>query len=315
MNTTDKKYASVVIVLLIHAALLTLLFVRLMMSGNKNLSDPVIPIDPETLELKKEWAARKAPAPTIFYDPEEHVESTTATDEHTELAQAQIPEPTMQDFVEQREPEPQAQEQKQQEQSTQLVLEGAPKLQELPVKKEHTQPPVQQKAPPTQVKKPVAVKRAPPAQKQGLKLADLTHMFMEKMDHIPTGELFMQGDVSKMPPDHQIIFERYRTKVGAIIDSVRREYPCPMRLPAGLSVQLYLALNKAGKFKDIHITQSSRFEGVDDYLLFIYQEASKQFPPIPECLDEKLFKGYIRLYSYEARQGEKITQGNWFGFR
>lgn len=328
LQMNKKKYAILILALLLHIILLILLFARITLLLFPHSQTNGQDFDQEAQELKKDWAARKNEAPVVFFDePDEPKNETTAEpvvhDDH-EITQMNNEDET-----------PQEQESPVQETHeiiTQMAKQDASKVAQQekqflapePREVEQALPPKQEEKKVQKLQEPVTKKIAPQKQpikqttkndkKPGLKLADLTYMYMEKMDNIPNGQLFMQGDTSKLPPDHQIIFERYRTKVNLIIDRIRSAHPCPVHIPAGLSVQLHLALNNAGKFKDIHITQSSQFPGIDDYLLFIYQEASKEFPPIPACLDEKLFKGYVRLNSYQPRPGEKI-QGNWFGFR
>ena len=294
-DINQKKYMIIAATLALHLAILSLLFIHIN-TKIKELPSSVKNPENQIDELKKDWAARQPPV--IFYDEPEEIAQEQQLEPEIQTADAP---PAQHIIKEVAEPQEEVHNEPIQETKStiieRIIEKAAEKVTKVEEKKE--------------VKKTAA---APPA-KRKINLADIAHSFMEKMDNIPMGTLFMQGAADKLPPDKQISFERYRQKVGAIIEQVYNAHPFPINnLPVGTAVQMYLALDKSGRFKDIHVSQASGIPAVDDYCMFIYTEASKQFPPIPDSLEESLFKGYIRLYSYRAKPGEK-TRGNWFLFQ
>ena len=308
-TTNYKKYLIITLALLLHLLILIILFVP---ESTRLLN--LFPSTPDSIDsaLKKDWAARQAPAPTVFYDPAQPEQP------HETLAQtAQELQPDEQ--MNQAHEIPATEQQATEDETTQEELQ-APVIPAEQISPKEMAPAAPEEKP---RRRKVARKRiknqnarAHDQQARKLNLSDIAHFFKEKIQDIPMGNMFMQGDISKMPPDHQIIFERYRTKVGLIIENVVNQHPCPVsNVPQNSPLKLYLELERSGKFTDLRVVQSTGIPAADDYCLFVYHEASKQFPPIPDCLDEKLFRGYLRLYYYNARAGERVTRGNLFSFQ
>lgn len=312
-STTRKIVIGIILAILVHLIIITFLFMNITFKGIF-LSQP--PPDEHANELKKDWAARQPP-PVIFYDePDEKApidQKDLTNDEIVPEIESATSTPThIENTTTQEAPRPEPFEHMPQQTITEAMLKLNEPLEETP-EKIIEKPRVPEKTKPATP--PAQQKKAAQQAKRRIRLEDITQSFMEKMGNIPTGTLFMQGAVDNLPPDKQIIFERYRQKVGAIIDQVYKEHPLPIsHLPSGLSVQLYLALDKTGRFKDIRITHSSGIAAIDDFCLSVYARASQQFPPIPESLDESLFKGVIRLQSYQRKAGERHS-GNWFLFQ
>lgn len=321
-SANQRKIIIILIAACIHLLLLALLFLPTIEKNFKTLLPPPFNHPEQTSnELKKDWAARQAPAPVVFHD--EQLQQPSIEQEFDQTAPIAPEEQKEQRVQKTEENSTQAMQQSASEQEQQEIQEELAQITEQiePIQIKEVEKPIIKDIKQTKqhvTQKPVhKVQTAQPStKKRKLNLADITNAFMEKIDNIPMGNLFMQGDISKMPPDKQIIFERYRTKVSTIIAQVCKEYPCPLNnIPNNLCVQLYLALERSGTFKDLHVAQSSGVTAADDYCIFIYKEANKRFPPIPDCLEESLFKGYLKLYYYTPKPGEKMASGNLFMFQ
>lgn len=300
----EKKYIVLALAVIVHALLFAFLFLptlqppAFLFPVRTKTEHPLhtYPDLPDTAELKKDWAARQAPAPTVFYDdPQaETLQDEQHTDTQTDEVQDLTPEELKldQEPLQEAPPLPLPNSQAKPDTVTTHAIE---EIKESPKKKVSL------------TKKQALPQKKPRRAKNNnqLKLADLAQSFMEKMNGVPVGQLFMQGNTLNMPPDKQIIFERYRTKVGTIIAQVLSEHPFPLQAIPTAQLHIYLELNREGRFSDLHMVQSSGNDAADNYALFIYSEASKRFPPIPESLDLQLFKGVLRLSYYKQKPGDR----------
>lgn len=292
-----RNYILLVLALCIHLILLAFLFLPqfepLMFSFPKSRYEHEFP----TLdsELKKDWAARQTPAPTIFMDDHEQQAEDVPDDANQTPAVQPVDEPTVDDL-------PIHEKEILVEQPTTPVDDSATTTQKAIV--EPKESPAAQAPSRTQVAQPSRKPRKRQLKKK-INLADITDSFMQRMHNIPVGQLFMQGNVANMPPDKQIIFERYRTKLGAIVAQVVSEHPYPLQSIPQAQLHMYLEMDRSGRFTDLHLVQSCGVQAADDYALFIYSQASKRFPPIPESLDSALFKGILRLSYYTPKPGER----------
>lgn len=291
-----KWYVILVMALLIHLLLFGLLFIRVV---QKKLFASA---HDYTQQPASDWAARKAPV--VF----------TELSEEEQPAQQQVQQtaqPRINGMA----------------QAPERIEEESSPEKEQPEGTEHEDAPAHSprerlaedmnlpSAPPTTIDekpRPKRVKKQPKKTSRGapLKLADITRMYMEQVGDVPVGDFFMAGNPHNLPPDKQIIFERYRNKLGAIIDQHYRSRPFHFQVPLGTSIKLYLALDKSGTFKEVSVMKSSGFAAIDKYCVSLYKEASEQFPPLPDSLDESMFRGSIILV---YQQG--TTRANWMQFQ
>lgn len=309
VHYSSKKWGSiaVAIVLIIHISLACLLFMLWLDTK------PILP-SPEAEnmmnELKKDWAARIPPI--IFYNatddhPQPLAEELThesgtpevtkathapeqATDEQAEknLLHANATA-TIDNFIESTPPAP-LEEEKDTKEGQKIALEQLESVIQENKKliKEQIK---DQKI--TQVHK----KQRPETKKQ-LSLADLAIMYQKNMKEIPVEHIFLQGAPDNLPPDKQISFEHYKSKLNKIIDDMHKIYSPELgSLPLGISIKLYAALGKDGNFKQLYIMSSTGYQKIDSCLMKIYKEAGDRFPPMPKGLEEELFQGAIVLHS------------------
>ncbi len=299
--SSKKRYIIFILALLIHALLALILF----MTFFEKKLDCLLPTHQNTdLDLKKDWAAR-LPAPILFYDMIDDQPSIAQKEQENSSA-API-EKEIKEEIEQEE---------------HVVAHHQPDKLEAP---EHRFPAMEK---PNTLIENVAInvdqekKTAPraqqqkarakkvPSQKTTMTLADLTKMYKKQLQEVPIENMFLQGVPDKLPPDKQISFERYKTKINSIINDMYKIYRNEMGpVPPNLSVKVYVAMERKGIFKDLYLATSSGYPLIDKCVMKIYREASDRFPPIPKGLEEELFKGFIILQS-----GYRTSGGNWLPF-
>lgn len=294
------KYGVLLLVCILHLFIALLFFFTLF---DKKPHD-ILLTNPEPIDLKKDWALR-TPAPIKFYDPtddtqDEHTQPT----EQTEVALAEEPQ---EKITEETAVVETAQRTEQIEErileKPMLSVASTPMIERIPIdftpkKKESVTAPKEKV---THVKQ----HSAPPSRRP-LTLADLANMYQKNIAEAPPEHMFLQGSPDKLPPDRQISFERYKTKINTIINDMYKIYKNEMgAIPANISIQLYVEMARNGNFKTVYIKNSSGYPLVDRCVMKIYQEAGDRFPPIPKGLEEELFKGAIILRSsyYAPAQG------------
>ncbi len=311
---TKKTVIAIGATTVLHASILLLLLARLLLDHTDSEKAFPLPEIPDT------WAKRDAPI--RFVDFNESEKETNNQQEASSEAQMQnsvekmIVEPTSiapeiednQETTTQESQELPQEETHQQSQNEALThgfamnVENKPE----PIAKTEEKKPITKEV---RVKKRPAEKKPVPQRKLP-KLEDLTDMFKMRMNQqAPVGDFFMQGNPHNLPPDQQIIFERYRSKLSAIIEQVKKENPMPCAVPLGVMIKIYLSLAQTGRFKELKITHSTGYNSIDNYCMTIYKIASERFPPIPSCLKESMFKGTITLQSTQSPQA-----GGWFCF-
>ena len=298
--SSNKRYIVFILVLLIHVLIALILF----MTFFEKKFDSLLPHHQDIdIDLKKDWAAR-LPAPILFYD---------MIDDQPSIAQNQQNEPIVarQEAKEKEEDEQEevtiahhepAKEERQEQKQVPLI-EKANILTEkmaINVDQEKKAPkPKQQKTRP----------KKPQSQTMPLSLADLTKMYKKQIEEVPIENIFLQGAPDRLPPDKQISFERYKTKINSIINDMYKIYKNEMGIvPPNLSVKVYVAMERKGSFKDLYLATSSGYPLIDKCVMKIYQEAGDRFPPIPKGLEAELFKGFIILHSGYH------TSGTWLPF-
>lgn len=307
-SSSRKKYIILLLVCIFHALLLLFFMTYFKKDNAIKIPDE----NNQDNDLRKDWAARIPPI--IFYDDEpDHppVVQQSDTELFTEQDEKQLiseiveheplPEPESEKLANASLPEDNASETKekilQPKESQRTAIE---KVEEATQREEKKS--VQNKK-----EKKVVQKKA---QKKKLNLAELTKMYNQQINNIPVGDMFLQGSTDRMPPDKQISFERYKSKLNQIIDDMYKIYGSEMGIvPSGLSIKIYVAMDKKGAFRELYLAQSSGYPLIDKCVLKIYREASDRFPPIPKGLDERLFKGFIVLYSTTRNRS-----GHWLPF-
>ncbi len=294
------KYGALLLVCLFHAFIALLFFFTLF----DKKSNDIFFNESEPIDLKKDWALR-LPAPIKFYDPVDETQTnpTPVSQETEPVMQEEISEPIPEEIAEPPAAHPTASIEEPREKAL-FQANTEPIIEQVPI---DFTPPKKERAKPVK-KKTVQMQRKTASQpaRRPLTLADLADMYQKNIAEAAPENMFLQGSPDRLPPDKQISFEHYRTKINKIINDMYKIYKNEMgAIPANISVQLYVEMARKGNFKTLYIKNTSGYPLVDRCVMKIYQEASDRFPPIPKGLEEELFRGAIILKSsyYAPSQG------------
>ena len=137
----------------------------------------------------------------------------------------------------------------------------------------------------SQTSKPITGPKPP------LTLSQLTQGFLNHVKHEGNHAIQMLGKKSGTPSDEQIKYERYLQKLSWCLQnsfSIHND-----RFPPSANmddtVQVLLALNKDGSMKHCHVSKTSGNRDLDHFTLFIFNDASTSFPPVPQYLPHDPF--------------------------
>ena len=295
------KYGVLLLVFILHLLIALLFFFTLF----DKKSHTIFLEKSEPIDLKKDWALR-TPAPIKFYDPIDdapHEHESEAQEEKVATIQEEPQEEIPEEIIESKVTQQFEQLEERIQEKPLLQIASTPMVEQVPI--DFTP---KKKEPIKVSKKKVAhvKEQATQQSRRPLTLADLANMYQKNIAEAPPEHMFLQGSPDKLPPDRQISFERYKTKINTIINDMYKIYKNEMgAIPANISIQLYVEMARNGNFKTVYIKNSSGYPLVDRCVMKIYQEAGDRFPPIPKGLEEELFKGAIILRSsyYAPAQG------------
>jgi len=231
---------------------------------------PVLFVDDFDEPMQTEEQKEDTSKPVQFTDQEEKSEEEPVT-EKSELPQEKIIE---QDNITL--------------QTLQAMAQPSPK----PEKK-----PVIRKSPPA--KKPILQKSAESkpssfakaSKDRPLTLAQLTQGFLDHLKNEGSHAIHMLGKKSGKPSDEQIKYERYLEKLSWCLQN--SYHINQQRFPHSASlddkVHVLLSLNKDGSLKHCQIAKTSGNRELDNFTLFIFNDASNSFPPVPHYLPHDPF--------------------------
>jgi hypothetical protein len=101
----------------------------------------------------------------------------------------------------------------------------------------------------------------------------------------------MLGMKRGIPSDEQMKYERYLQKLSWCLQNSfnihKHQTPCKS---ADTEIHLFFSLNRDGILQQLHIKKSSRNKLLDDFVVFVFREASVSFPPVPGYLPDDPFQ-------------------------
>lgn len=167
---------------------------------------------------------------------------------------------------------------------------------------QQTQPPLPVKKNPPTIKKrkphPTNAQANPfaaiPARtpKPPITLAQLTQGFLEqRKEDAGIHGISMIGKKHGLPTDEQMKYERYLQKLSWCLQNsfTINQSRMPF-LSIDNSVYLFFALDRDGILKQAVITKSSGNKLWDNFILFIFRDASSSFPPVPGYIKDNPFQ-------------------------
>lgn len=136
---------------------------------------------------------------------------------------------------------------------------------------------------------------------QQISLADITRGILSHHKHAGTDCADMEGKKGIKPSLEQLKQAHYIAKLQSCVQISMSYHTPPKNQRNGLKsyVDLSFMLHENGTISHSTVTQSCGNIELDEYIIFIFQDASKSFPPIPASLQKKQWPMHwkIKIYS------------------
>jgi hypothetical protein len=101
----------------------------------------------------------------------------------------------------------------------------------------------------------------------------------------------MLGMKRGIPSDEQMKYERYLQKLSwCLQNSFNINEGKTPRTSADTEIHLFFSLNRDGILQQLTLKKSSGSKLLDDFVIFVFQEASQSFPPVPSYLPDNPFQ-------------------------
>lgn len=248
----------------------------------------------QNMQKKDEWVETKARAgnfgaPVMFQDEPSYADPSEAIQEQPEDKDNKVEPDAIQ------EPE------------QKIIKEIIPEKVTPQEKTVSLQEPVEEIRPKAAQSKPVRTQKPtamhakkntyPPQQKKmaapkpPLSLAQLTQGFLNHIKDEGKHAIHMLGKKTGVPSDEQIKYERYLQKLSWCLQNSfninNDRYPPSAK--AESTVYISLALNKDGTMRNCNVARPSGNPQLDQFTLFIFNDASTSFPPVPTYLPHDPF--------------------------
>ena len=132
--------------------------------------------------------------------------------------------------------------------------------------------------------------------KPPITLADLTQGFLnQRKEQSGPYNISMLGVKHGLPSDEQMKYERYLQKLSWCIQSSFKIHRQP-QFSIKNNPHVFFSLNRDGILQKLSIRKSSGNIHADEYLLFIFRDASSSFPPVPHYLTDDPFNITCTIY-------------------
>ncbi|HLW73357.1 MAG TPA: TonB C-terminal domain-containing protein [Candidatus Babeliales bacterium] len=239
------------------------------------------------IQKREEWAETKAHAsnfgaPVMFEDdPLDPLWQTTDDQTKNETKKTDENEPIVpeQKIIEEKIPEKITTTEKSVSSETPIEHKSTPNKKKASLKKRTTE---QKKLTPA----PFFAETTQNRPKPPLSLAQLTQGFLDQVKDEGKHAIRMLGKKNGMPSDEQIKYERYLQKINWCLQNSfkinnDRFYTSTM---TEFEVHIFLALNRDGSIKLCRVAKTSGNRQFDQFILFIFNDASSSFPPVPHYL-------------------------------
>jgi TonB family protein len=304
METIRHNRRSIIIAFILSLLFHAILIIYLLWQKTNPINNMPIPTPEEIAKRERaqdeQWAETKARAgnfgaPVFFNDmPEveaqpENIQEQPTEEEQPSFAEASEGEPEtkkieLERHIDISEPE---------EISTQLPPQQETTTIQRPqhVKPPHKQERPVQRQPQKTAPRPIQQQPRIPTPKQLPTLAQLTQGFLHQARNEGTHTIHMLGKRNGQPTDEQMKYERYLQKLNWCLQNSfsinNNRFPSSDRLET--DAHIFLALDKDGKIKQLNLAKSSGNKLLDQFVLFVFRDASSSFPPVPQYLPHNPF--------------------------
>jgi outer membrane biosynthesis protein TonB len=122
---------------------------------------------------------------------------------------------------------------------------------------------------------------------KGVTLAHLAQGYLDSLDQGGSYTIGMAGNPNKLPTNEQLQLENFSGKLIWHVQNIHHINFERFNLPAmQSSIHIYFMLDRKGHMSNLKILQSSGNAKVDDYILYLFKEASSSFPPLPQFIKQ-----------------------------
>ena len=119
-------------------------------------------------------------------------------------------------------------------------------------------------------------------------LADIARGFLAQQGTGSDSGLRTKG-AKKQPPDEQIKYERYAQKIHWSVQNSFNIHRRKLLLSRAVhaTIKVYLELQQTGLLNRARLVRASGVPELDEFILFLFKDAGKSFPPPPKFLGKK----------------------------
>lgn len=247
---------------------------------------------------QKPWVTTQARAgnfgsPVFFEDlPEEISENTSATSSAQDITKEEnTTQEDIHDFSHEQELEEEATSAQQEESIKEIPTHQIAQNNNLFINTftQQQSPAAHKKTTPRKKRtRPITKTTAP---KPPITLAQLTQGFLDRGNNSSGSHgVSMIGMKTGKPSHEQLKYERYLQKLEwCFQNSLRINRDRIPPFSGNVTVYIALAINRDGTLKNLAVSQSSGNILLDKFVLFIFQDASSSFPPMPSYLPDDPF--------------------------
>ena len=139
---------------------------------------------------------------------------------------------------------------------------------------------------PEYLKKPTATKIGTDAQK--MSLAQIAQNFSHYAQNENRRTATAISNIKGLPTDEQLAHENYMNKIAhQFIESSKRYREKAPRITGNLSrIIVGISLNRDGTIHDLILIESSGSPALDQFVFFLFRDASSSYPPVPKSFPQ-----------------------------
>jgi hypothetical protein len=139
--------------------------------------------------------------------------------------------------------------------------------------------------------------------KKKITMADIAQGFMNHLHNQSEHHVTVIGNNHGRVTAEQLKYERYIQKIFKCVQTSEKIYHQRMNFTAQMNVyaDIDLVLDRNGKMLQLNLVRSTGYSELDEFILFVYKDASSSFPPVPQYIKEDPFAINIRQFVNQTR--------------
>lgn len=143
---------------------------------------------------------------------------------------------------------------------------------------------------------------------KNITLAHITKGFLEQLKNKGDHAVTMKGDPNHLPTDEQLKHERYLQRLQWCLQNSMKihQHRYTAQQSVKTSLDIYIALDRDGILKELILARSSGIKELDEFMLFVFEDASSGFPSVPLFFKKELYTVIFTV---------KVNESIDYGFR